>query len=41
LVGFLEGKGVADHERLIENFDEATDAIATEVPSEEVILEAL
>jgi hypothetical protein len=32
---------VASHERLIEDFDEAVDAIATEVPSKEVILEAL
>jgi hypothetical protein len=41
LVGFLEGEGVADHERLIEDFDEAADAIAAEVPAEEVILKAL
>jgi hypothetical protein len=41
LVGFPKGEGVADHERLIEDFDEATDAIATEVPTEKVILEAL
>jgi hypothetical protein len=32
---------VADHERLIEDFDEAADAIAAEVPAEEVILKAL
>jgi hypothetical protein len=32
---------VADHERLVEDFDEAASAIATEVPAEEVILEAL
>jgi hypothetical protein len=41
LVGFLEGEGAADHERLIEDFDEAVDAITTVVPTEEVILEAL
>jgi hypothetical protein len=32
---------VVDHERLVEDFDEATDAIVAEVPTEEVILEAL
>jgi hypothetical protein len=32
---------MADHERLIEDFDDAVDAIAAEVPAEEVILEAL
>jgi hypothetical protein len=32
---------VADHERLIEDFDEATDAVAAKVPTEEVILESL
>jgi hypothetical protein len=32
---------VANHERLIEDFDEAADAVAAEVPTEEVILESL
>jgi hypothetical protein len=41
LIGFLEGERVAGHERLIEDFDEAADAITAEVPAEEVILEAL
>jgi hypothetical protein len=41
LVGFLKGEGEADHERLIEDFDEAADAIATKVPTGEVIPEAL
>jgi succinylarginine dihydrolase len=41
LVSFLEGEGVANHERLVEDFDEAVDAITAEVPVEEVILEAL
>jgi hypothetical protein len=41
LIGFPEGEGVADHERLVEDFDEATDAMIAEVPAEEVILEAL
>jgi hypothetical protein len=31
LVGFPEGEGVADHERLVEDFDEATDAVVVEV----------
>jgi hypothetical protein len=31
---------VVNHERLIEDFDEATCAVAAEVPTEEVILEA-
>jgi hypothetical protein len=31
---------VVDHERLIEDFDEATGTVAAEVPTEEVILEA-
>jgi hypothetical protein len=41
LVSFLEGEGVANHEGLIEDFDEATNAIATKVPAAEVIHEAL
>jgi hypothetical protein len=41
LVGFSEGEGADDHERLIEDFDKAADAIAAEVPAKEVILEAL
>jgi hypothetical protein len=41
LIGFLEGEGAANHERLIEDFDEATDGITAEVPTEEVILKAL
>jgi hypothetical protein len=32
---------VANHERLIEDFDEAMDTITTKVPTEEVILKAL
>jgi hypothetical protein len=32
---------VADHKRLVEDFDEAADAVAAEAPTEEVILEAL
>jgi hypothetical protein len=41
LVGFLEGEGAADHEGLIEDFDKAMDVVAAEVPTKEVILEAL
>jgi hypothetical protein len=41
LVGFPEGEGVTNHERLIKDFAEAANAVATEVPTEEVILEAL
>jgi molecular chaperone GrpE (heat shock protein) len=41
LVDFLEGEGVVDYEGLIEDFDEAVDAITAEVPTEEVIHEAL
>jgi hypothetical protein len=41
LIGFPEGEGVANHERLIEDFNEAADTVATKVPSKEVILEAL
>jgi hypothetical protein len=41
LADFSDGEEVVDHERLIEDFDEAMDAIVTEVPVEEVILEAL
>lgn len=41
LVHFPEGEGVADHEGLVEDVDEAADAIAAEVPAEEVIREAL
>jgi hypothetical protein len=37
----LEDEGTDDHERLVEDFDEAADAVAAEVPTEEVILEAL
>jgi hypothetical protein len=41
LVGFLEGEGAANHERLIKDFAKAVNAVAAEVPTEEVILEAL
>jgi hypothetical protein len=41
LVGFPEGEGVANHERLIKDFAKAANAVAAEVPTEEVILEAL
>jgi hypothetical protein len=41
LVGFPEGEGATDHERLIEDFDKAMDAVTAEVPAKEVILEAL
>jgi hypothetical protein len=41
LIGFPEGEGATDHERLIEDFDEAADAVTAEVPAEEVILKAL
>jgi hypothetical protein len=41
LIGFPEGEGVADHERLIEDYKEAMGTVVTEVPVEEVILEAL
>jgi hypothetical protein len=41
LVGILKGEGAADHERLVEDFDEAADAVATEVPAGEVIPKAL
>jgi predicted SprT family Zn-dependent metalloprotease len=41
LISFSKGKGATDHERLVKDFDEAIDAITTEVPAEEVILEAL
>jgi hypothetical protein len=41
LISFPEDEGVADHERLVEDFDEAVGAIAAEVPAEEVILKAL
>jgi hypothetical protein len=41
LTGYPGGKGVADHERLVEDFVEATSAVTAEVPAEEVILEAL
>jgi hypothetical protein len=37
MIDFLEGKGVANHERLIKDFDVAAGAII----AEEVILEAL
>lgn len=39
-MGFPEGKGVADYDEFVEGFDEATDAVVTEVPTEEVIHEA-
>jgi hypothetical protein len=32
---------VVNHERLIEDFDEATNAVTAEEPTKEVILEAL
>jgi hypothetical protein len=32
---------VADPERLVKDLDEASDTVVTEVPTEEVILEAL
>jgi hypothetical protein len=41
VVGFPEGDRAADHERLVEDVDEAADAIFAEVPTEVVILEAL
>jgi hypothetical protein len=41
LVGFLEGEEAADHERLVEDFDEAADANTAEVPAKDVILKAL
>jgi hypothetical protein len=41
LVGFPEGEGATDHERLIEDFDKAMDAVTAKVPAKEVILEAL
>jgi hypothetical protein len=41
LIGFLEGEGAADHERLVKDFDEAADDITAEVPIDEVILKAL
>jgi hypothetical protein len=41
LIGFSKGEGVTDHERLIEDFDEAIDAITAKVPTKEVILKAL
>jgi hypothetical protein len=41
LIGFPEGEGATDHERLVEDFDKATSAVTAEVPAEEVILEAL
>jgi hypothetical protein len=36
-----ERRGGADHERLVKDFDEATNAITAEVLAEEIILEAL
>jgi glycerol-3-phosphate acyltransferase PlsY len=41
LVGFSEGEGVADHDGLVEDLDKATDVVAAEVPTKEVIREAL
>jgi predicted HAD superfamily Cof-like phosphohydrolase len=41
LIGFSEGEGAVDQERHVEDFHEAIDAVTTEVPTEEVILEAL
>lgn len=41
LISFPEGEGAADHEALVEDFDEAADAVAWEVTAEEVIHEAL
>jgi hypothetical protein len=41
LIGVPEGEGVANHERFIKDFDEATNTVTAEVPAEEVILEAL
>jgi hypothetical protein len=41
LISFPEGERATDHERLIEDFDEAVGAITAEVPAKEVILEAL
>jgi hypothetical protein len=35
------GQGAADYERLVEDFDKATDAVTAEVPTEGAILEAL
>lgn len=41
LVGFPEGEGALDHEDLIEDFNEAADAVAAEVSAEAIIREAL
>jgi hypothetical protein len=41
LVGFPKGEGTTNHEGLVEDFDEAADAIVAKVPAEEVIHEAL
>jgi hypothetical protein len=41
LIGFSEGERTADHKRLIEDFNEATNTVIAEVPAKEVILEAL
>jgi hypothetical protein len=41
LVGFSKGEGAANHEGLVEDFDEAADAVVAKVPAEEVIHEAL
>lgn len=40
LVGFPKGEGAANHDRLVEEFDEAADAVVAEVLTEEVIHEA-
>jgi hypothetical protein len=41
LVGFSEGEGADDQDGLVEDLDKATDAVAAEVPTKEVIREAL
>lgn len=41
LVGFSEGKAAADHDELIEGFDDAANAVVAKVPTMEVIREAL
>jgi hypothetical protein len=40
LVGFPEGEGAADHDGLIEQFDDVADAVIVELPAVEVIREA-
>lgn len=40
LVGFPQGQGAADHESLVNSFEEAADAVVAEVPADEIIREA-